>query len=274
MTDQMNLFGPNTSEAEPEYNAGFLLAALPEPGDPANPEGIAVKPDKKLRDSIEKYGVLQPIWVYEDCAENQWVVAGRRRVAAARALGHTTIPALIYKCADGWTHHQVFTLIENNVRGPSPASELEAVESLTAAGYSERQIADEVQVSITRVRKLMELLDLPADLLEGFKRGDIARTVAAKAAKQPESIQRKLQAMYAERGKITGPDVDEAKQVEEQQAIDLWPDLDLPDEPVQPAIPHETVMGMLNRLEGLAGTNADAALLLAVIREMKEELDG
>lgn len=262
--DQLEFLTPPEG-ARPIFNPAYPVIDLPEYPEKAN---------KSLIDSIRVNGVLSPIWVYEEKTEavRITVAGGRRRLHAVRKLGRDTIPALIFRKADGFQYSQVLTLAENNLRSDSPASELEAVEGLANLGFSERQIADQNNISITRVRKLLELRDLPAPLLEGFKRGNIAKTVAAKAAKQPEAVQTKLVAVYEESGKLRGKDVDQAGKVHEQQQIDMWPDLDIGDAPDRAAIPYETVMETLNRLEGLIGTNADATLLLAVIQEMKAEL--
>ena len=48
----------------------------------------------ELTTSIAKMGVVQPIVFRRDDANNLVIVAGERRVTAARAAGITTIPAL------------------------------------------------------------------------------------------------------------------------------------------------------------------------------------
>src|SRR4029077_4684115 len=76
---------PSTSDIPLELDA-------PNPHEPrtrCDPEGLS-----ELAASISRHGVLQPIVVSADSAGYE-LVAGQRRVLAARLAGRTTIPAVI-----------------------------------------------------------------------------------------------------------------------------------------------------------------------------------
>ena len=95
----------------------------------------------QLAESIEKFGILQPIILTKK--DNYYeIVAGERRWRAAKIAGLKTIPSIIRK--DNSNDNQKISLIENLQR-----ENLNPVER--ARGY--RQIIDEFDYNITEVAR-------------------------------------------------------------------------------------------------------------------------
>ena len=154
------------------------------------PEDLSgADPDEGLIDSIRKYGILQPIGLIED-GEHYQVAYGRRRIKAARILGHIAIHSLIYP--QGWTPASVLTLIENTHRSDNLPAKLEAIESLRKRATPE-EICTAVGLSLPELNKAIKLLnELTPELREAMKEGRIKPTTAQKASKLPVEQQKKL----------------------------------------------------------------------------------
>ncbi len=128
-----------------------------------------------LADSIAAYGVLQPILVrqnpnFEGSFE---IIAGERRWRAAKMAGLTEIPAVILDGDDLKTAQ--IAVIENVQR-----EDLNVVEEAFAYralierfGLTQDQVAKQVGKSRPAIANLLRLLDLPDEVLEQLKEGDI-----------------------------------------------------------------------------------------------------
>ena len=129
-----------------------------------------------LADSIATYGVLQPIIVrpnpnFEGSFE---IVAGERRWRAAKMAGLTEIPAVVLD-GDDMKIAQV-ALIENVQR-----EDLNVVEE--AQGYqtlmdkfdmTQEEVAKQVGKSRPAITNLLRLLDLPEEVLELLRSGELS----------------------------------------------------------------------------------------------------
>ena len=132
------------------------------------------EPLEALADSIATYGVLQPIIVRENTDFGTYeIIAGERRWRAAKMAGLTEIPAVIFD-GDDLRAAQV-ALIENIQR-----EDLNPVEE--ALGYgaliekfnlTQEQVAKQVGKSRVAVTNMLRLLDLPDEVLEMLKAGEI-----------------------------------------------------------------------------------------------------
>ena len=127
-----------------------------------------------LADSIANYGVLQPIIVRENPDFGTYeIIAGERRWRASKMAGLTEIPAVIFD-GDDLRAAQV-ALIENVQR-----EDLNPVEE--ALGYgaliekfnlTQDQVAKQVGKSRSAITNMLRLLDLPDEVLEMLRAGDI-----------------------------------------------------------------------------------------------------
>ena len=128
-----------------------------------------------LADSIAVYGVLQPIIVREsEIAEGTYeIIAGERRWRAAKMAGLSEIPAVIFD-GDDLKAAQV-ALIENIQREDlNPVEEAMGYGALIDKfGLTQDQVAKQVGKSRSAVTNMLRLLDLPEDVLEMLRIGEI-----------------------------------------------------------------------------------------------------
>lgn len=129
-----------------------------------------------LADSIRDYGVLQPIIVQEskNLAGTYEIVAGERRWRAARMAGLTEIPSIILD-GDELKAAQV-SVIENVQReNLNPVEEAFAYQALIDRfGLTQDEVAKQVGKSRPAIANMLRLIDLPDEVLEALKAGDIS----------------------------------------------------------------------------------------------------
>ncbi len=114
----------------------------------------------ELAASLERYGLLQPIVVRQDGDLFQ-VVAGHRRLEAARQLGWTTIPAILR--TEGEDDSYLVTLIENLQREDLSAREEAAALAVLVRdrGWSTRDVAAAIHRSQAFVSKRLRVFEDP-----------------------------------------------------------------------------------------------------------------
>ena len=129
-----------------------------------------------LADSIAEYGVLQPILVRENHLMSgiYEIIAGERRWRAAKMAGLDEIPAIIYD-GDDLKIAEV-ALIENIQRKDlNPVEEAVAYEALIENfGLKQEEVAKKVGKSRSAVTNALRLLDLPEEVTEMLKSGEIS----------------------------------------------------------------------------------------------------
>ena len=116
-----------------------------------------------LARSMREYGLLQPILVrpHPTSSERYEVVAGHRRLAAARLLGWRHIPATV-RAADA-DEAYLLTVVENLQRQDlTPLEESAALEVLVRErGWSTRQVASAVKRSQSYVSRRLRVFEDP-----------------------------------------------------------------------------------------------------------------
>ena len=129
-----------------------------------------------LADSIATYGVLQPIIVRENTSfpGSYEIIAGERRWRAAKMAGLSEIPVVILT-GDELKMAQI-ALIENIQREDlNPVEEAAAyLDLIEKFGLTQEQVAKQVGKSRSAVTNTLRLLDLPDDVLELLKAGEIS----------------------------------------------------------------------------------------------------
>lgn len=118
---------------------------------------------EELKASIKEKGILQPILIRPK-GDRFEVVAGERRLRAARALGLSTIPAVVKEMTDSET--LLLALIENIQRQDlNVIDEAKAFEKLVQEfKLSQDQIAKAVGKDRATVSNTLRLLKLPKDI--------------------------------------------------------------------------------------------------------------
>ena len=131
----------------------------------------------ELAASIRSLGVVQPIVVRPaaDGAETPWeLIAGERRLRAARLAGIETIPALVRPAGEAASLE--IALAENVAR-----EDLNAIEEALAYaaladefGLTHERIGELVGKSRVAVTNVLRLLDLPDEVRELIERGELS----------------------------------------------------------------------------------------------------
>ena len=129
-----------------------------------------------LADSIAAYGVLQPIIVREnDAAPGTYeIIAGERRWRAAKLAGLTEIPAVTFT-GDELKAAQV-AMVENVQREDlNPVEEAMGYGTLIERfGLTQEQVAKQVGKSRPAIANMLRLLELPAEVLEMLREGELS----------------------------------------------------------------------------------------------------
>lgn len=129
-----------------------------------------------LADSIANYGVLQPIIVHENTAYpgKYEIIAGERRWRAAKMAGLSEIPVVILT-GDELKMAQV-SLIENLQREDlNPVEEAAAyLDLIDKFGLTQDAVAKQVGKSRSAITNTLRLLDLPDEVLELLRSGELS----------------------------------------------------------------------------------------------------
>ena len=146
-----------------------------------------------LAESIEKHGLLQPIIVRPRLDGTYEIVAGERRWRASRMAGLTKVPVII-KEADEQTIAEI-ALVENLQREDlNPYEEALGYSSLMERfGLTQENVSAAVGKSRAAVANSLRLLNLPKNILEALRNGEISAgharaLLAAKSEKQQNEL--------------------------------------------------------------------------------------
>lgn len=127
-----------------------------------------------LASSIRVHGVLQPILVRSLGGEGYELIAGERRLRAARLAGLEQIPALVKQSEDD--DSLVLAIVENLQR-----AQLSAIEEARAFrqlmedfGLTQEEVAGRVGRSRPAVANTLRLLHLPETVIEEIERGRLS----------------------------------------------------------------------------------------------------
>lgn len=136
-----------------------------------DPESLA-----ELAASIAEIGILQPL-VVRPSGGGWEVVAGRRRLAAARIAELAEVPCLVRDLTDDQAAD--IALVENTHRRDlSPVEEGLAFARLRDQGLTQMQIAARVGRSQATVSSLLRVLELPAGLTGKIHRREMSYRTA------------------------------------------------------------------------------------------------
>ena len=142
---------------------------------------------QELASSIKKFGVLQPILVTKvpkDTASGidfeYEVVAGERRLRAAKLLELPSIPVIIKDEADEEKTKLEMALIENLQREDlNVLEEADAYASLTRDfGLTHQELADRLGKSREVVSNAIRLMELPSEMRHAVLAGQMSRSQA------------------------------------------------------------------------------------------------
>ncbi|MEI6314568.1 MAG: ParB/RepB/Spo0J family partition protein [Syntrophus sp. (in: bacteria)] len=115
----------------------------------------------EMKASIQEHGVLQPILFRQDEQAALFIVAGERRVAAAKAIGMTIIPGLYRP-----DNYQEVSLTENLLReNLTPVEEAEALAAvMKEKGYNQQQLSEKIGKSQPIISQTLSINNLPLEI--------------------------------------------------------------------------------------------------------------
>lgn len=126
----------------------------------------------ELADSIAELGVLQPI-VVEESKDGFTLVAGERRLRAAKRAGLATIPAVVRETSGN--HTLIEALVENVQRADlTPLEEAHAYQRLLEEyGMTQEAVAKRVGKSRPTISNTLRLLQLPGSIQQLLEDGEL-----------------------------------------------------------------------------------------------------
>jgi ParB family chromosome partitioning protein len=173
-----------------------IASIVPNPYQPRQtlvPESLA-----ELADSIREHGVLQPLIVSTLSPETEppqaryQLIAGERRLEAARAAGLTTVPVIIKEVSS--RQILALALVENLQRADlNPLEEASAYRQLMDEfGLTQEEVAAQVGKSRVAVANAVRLLKLPPVVRDALAEGRIseghARALLSLAEDKQEAV--------------------------------------------------------------------------------------
>lgn len=162
------------------------LAAIPVEDIRPNPANIRRTGLGNLDDltaSIKAEGILNPLLV-EDRIGHYLLIAGHRRLAAAKRAGLTRVPCIVRTTSTA-AKTTTRMLIENVQRADlHPLDEAKAYAALCTEGLTIPQIGAATGMPVARIRGRLDLLHLPAPAQQMVRAGDLKLGPATQLAKQ------------------------------------------------------------------------------------------
>lgn len=128
----------------------------------------------ELADSIARHGIIQPLLVRPLADGSYQLVAGERRWRASRMAGLTEVPAVVREMSDSTAME--LTLIENLQREDlNPIEEAFGLQQLIENyGLTQDDAAERVGKSRSAVTNAIRLLNLPEELMNMVKNGELS----------------------------------------------------------------------------------------------------
>lgn len=128
----------------------------------------------ELRDSIKEHGVIQPITVRKLIEGGYQLIAGERRIRAAKMAGLKRIPAFILEVESDRKMLEL-AIIENVQRQDlNPIEEAESYKRLIdECGLKQDDVAERVSKDRTTVSNFLRLLRLPEEIKLSLRRGEL-----------------------------------------------------------------------------------------------------
>lgn len=142
--------------------------------------------------SIREHGILQPLTVTESEDGRFLLLAGHRRLGAARKAGIARVPVVIRHGVTDEALQLVLMLVENcQRRDLSPIEKAEAYGALRNRGLTQGEIARQVGVSRATVSHYLTLLELPDHERQELRNGNFTAQEAFTTARALREGERK-----------------------------------------------------------------------------------
>jgi ParB family chromosome partitioning protein len=160
--------------------------------------------------SIRQFGILLPLVATALPQGGYQLIAGERRLRAARALGLETVPLIVRSASE--QEKLELALIENIQREDlNPAEEARAYRSLMDGfGLTQEEVAKRVGKSRSSLANTVRLLDLPDEMVAALERGELLRSQARGLLALHDPIERQKLFERILAGEVTVHEVEEA----------------------------------------------------------------
>jgi ParB family chromosome partitioning protein len=182
-----------------------LTHSLPVESIEPSPRNPRIRADSvaELAESLRVHGLLQPVVVRRRDAGYQ-LIAGHRRLEAARVLGWVEIAALVRDETDDQAY--ILTLVENlqreNLTAREEAAALEVL--VRERGWSTREVGEAVKRSAMYVSRRLRVFDDPV-LAPLVLQDQLAVSTAEELLREPDADARRLLANKAVSERWTQP---------------------------------------------------------------------
>ena len=129
---------------------------------------------KTLAESIKNNGIIQPILVRELKEDEYQIIAGERRFRAAKMVGLKEVPVIVKNMEE--RNVTEIALIENLQREDlNPVEEAKGFLNLIKKyGLTQEEVAKKVGRSRSYVTNTIRLLNLPQEVIEEIKKGNLS----------------------------------------------------------------------------------------------------
>ena len=133
---------------------------------------------QELADSIKEHGIFQPIIVKKSSIKGYEIIAGERRVKAAKMAGLSVVPAIIRDFTD--QEMMEIALLENLQReNLNSIEEANAYKSLIdSLGITQEELASRLGKSRSHITNMLGLLNLPEEVKDLIVDGKISQSHA------------------------------------------------------------------------------------------------
>ncbi len=145
---------------------------------------------EELKQSIAEHGILQPLAV-RTAEPGYEVIAGERRLRAARELGLAKVPVLVRAATD--EEMQTLALVENVQRVDlNPIEKARALKAMMRNfSLTQEDVAERVGKARTTIANLVRILDLP-DVIQSMVEDGQLSAAHARAILQAEGVERRV----------------------------------------------------------------------------------
>lgn len=137
---------------------------------------------KELVDSIVQHGILQPLCISPIAGEDKKfdVVAGGRRLRAARIAGERTIPCTRSVEVLSPLQQLIIGLCENlNRNRMNPIEEARGIKkALKIGNLSQEELADRLGKKLPFIEKSLAILTLPSEIKDDIAAGNVGKDMA------------------------------------------------------------------------------------------------
>ena len=144
---------------------------------------------QELSDSIKEHGVIQPIIVKKSTFKGYEIIAGERRVKAAKRAGLLTIPAIVRDFTD--QEMMEIALLENLQReNLNSIEEAMAYKSLIESlNLTQEELATRLGKSRSHITNMLGLLNLPEEVKDLIVEGKLSQSHARVLSKMEDKNQ-------------------------------------------------------------------------------------